>query len=130
MDTNWSIEAGLDDPVIMGHWEDKASMVAYVDFASPGAIDQIVEAQVWPEVRQALLTMNAAGSPVGTTKCDAWVLDDDEKELDFGPVRFGFGAYFDVVNAACQTLSALRARVEEWAKQARDLQPETPAPIS
>ena len=124
MDVDWSVEAGWEDPVVMVPWQDLAAPgMSYLDLKrDPGAIDRIAEAQAWPEVKRALLVLNAAGSSVWTAKCDAWVLDEDEKELDFGPVAFGFGMYVDVLPHRKNIFASLdtqRALVEAWSRTLR-----------
>ena len=132
MDTNWSVEAGTDDPVIVVPWFEgltgSSQRLEFIDLKSnPVAVDQITEAQVWPELRKALAILNATDSAVWTAKCDAWVLDEEERELDFGPVAFGFGVYLDVLPSEISAFISLdwaRASVEQWTKLARAIPPE------
>ena len=120
METNISAEAGADDPVIEVPWTDPSNRLQYVEPRSGAAwVDEIVEARDWPEIRQALLAIHS-GTLVFTVKCDAWILSESEKQLDFGPVDHGFGAYFDIV---CRRMHAtqndLLTQVEAWAQALR-----------
>lgn len=120
METNISVEAGEDDPVILAPWIDPSGVLRYVEPRPGNAwIDEIPEAVDWPEIREALRSIHG-GSCVCSVKCDAWELTDEERQLDFGPVEFGFGAYFDlVVRKAPATLSGLHSHVEYWCKEVR-----------
>ena len=117
METNISIEAGAEDPVIVVPWTDPSGRLQYVEPRQGMAwIDQIVEAREWPEVREMLLAIHAV-TCLSSVKCDAWVLSEAELELDFGPVAYGFGAYFDVVDRdPVGTPAALRVRAEQWSR--------------
>ena len=134
MDVDWSIEAALDDPVVVVPWHDMSSgtdlneAICYVDLkAHPGAIDRIAEVQTWVELRQVLISLNAAESALCTVKCDAWALGEEERQLDFGPVAFGFGMYVDVLPMSKNIFSSLTAQrllVETWVSVLRRLQHE------
>ncbi len=123
METNIAVEAGKDDPVIVAPWADPSGTLQYVEAREGSAwIDEVAEAGAWPEMRAALLSIHAATSRVFTVKCDAWVLSDEEKELDFGPAPYGLGAYFDVVGRAGADRTApglLQEQVEKWAHAMR-----------
>ena len=124
MDVDWSVEAALDDPTVVVPWSSEPSL-GYVDLnLNPEAIHEIAEAQAWPEVHYALMTLNAAGSEVWTAKCDAWALDEAARELDFGPVAFGFGMYVDVLPHRPDIFASLsdqRRLVEAWVTTLRNL---------
>jgi hypothetical protein len=127
MDAEWSVAASEDDPVLVVPWSDPATPLAFIDVRNnPALVDQISEARAWPEIRSALLRLNAKGSPMWTAKCDAWALSDDEKQLDFGPVSTGFGAYLDTIPhdlRAFSSLSAQRSRAEQLTARAKTLSP-------
>ncbi len=98
MEVEWSAAAAADDPVIVVPWSDDAGACSYVDLRSdPDRVSQIPEVTHWPELRSALLLLNAKASGLRTSKCDAWQLSDEEKSLDFGPVAFGTGSYIDIL---------------------------------
>ena len=97
MEADWSVEIGSGLPVIDASWG------GFVDLrSSPEKIDEIEEARQHPALREALLVLNSAGSPVFTTKCDCWRLPESEIDPDeFAArremARAGFASYIDVV---------------------------------
>ena len=101
----WSAECSADDPVLVVPWTDAEGSAAFVDLrANPYDFDAIPEAEKHPALMQALRALNATRSAVFTAKCDAWRLEDDEREqlqinLDVEPADApcGFGCYVDVV---------------------------------
>jgi hypothetical protein len=136
MDVDWSVEAAVDDPVVVVPWHDLSAdstpngskAISYVDLkADAAAIDRIAEAKVWPELRQVLVSLNATESALCSVKCDAWALGEEERQLDFGPVAFGFGMYVDVLPISkniFSSLTAQRSLVETWVSVLRRLQHE------
>lgn len=128
MDTNWSVEAAEDDPVVVIPWSDDDGVVRFIDPRThPNLLDQLPEAITWPEIQSALKTINAETSAVWSAKCDAWVLSNGDKMLDFGTVLHGFGAYFDVIPHDLEHFSSLSrqtAMVQKLASEARKLPPE------
>jgi hypothetical protein len=128
MDTNWSVEAAEDDPVIVIPWSDAEGVVRFIDPRThPDLLHQLPEAIAWPEIRSALQVLNAETSSVWTAKCDAWMLSNGEKMLDFGTVLHGFGSYFDVIPHDLEHFSSLprqTAVVQKLASEARKLPPE------
>jgi len=97
METDWSVEIGPGLPVIDAAWD------GFVDLrSSPEKVGEIVEARQHPALREALLLLNGAGSPLFTTKCDCWALagaeiDPDEFAASRETARVGFASYIDVV---------------------------------
>ncbi len=97
---DWSAECAADDPLIVVPWNNShdpsGSPAAFIDLrADPNAIDSIPEAEAHPPLMQALRSLNAARSPVYTSKCDAWQMSNDELaqlRLDLGiGIRFDSG---------------------------------------
>lgn len=124
MDADWSVEIGPELPVIDGSWE------GFVDLRSwPGAIGNVEEAREYPALRDALLTLNGAGSAVFTTKCDAWTIPGGEIDPDeFGAAgetaRVGFASYIDVLEhdvARFQSFEFHEQRAREIAKALRSV---------
>jgi len=123
MDAEWSVAAAADDPVLIVPWSsstdeagaerfEEARVQHFIDLrADPARIDDIPEAAHWPELRTALLQLNAANSPVFTAKCDAWELSEEERQLDFGPVANGIGAYIDILPLQIETYRSLSAQI-------------------
>jgi len=97
MEADWSVEIGPDLPVIDAAWD------GFVDLrSSPEKTDEIEEARQHPALREALLELNSARSPLFTTKCDCWMLpeediDPDEFASAGATARTGFASYIDVV---------------------------------
>lgn len=97
MEADWSVEIGPGLPCIDGSWE------GFVDLRStPIAVDSVHAAAEHLGLRAALLALNAATSPVFTTKCDTWAL----AEADIDPYEFGasadqahsgFASYIDIL---------------------------------
>lgn len=127
MDTEWWVEAGEQHPVLVVPWLDKTSASVYVDLRTDAAgIEQVPEAAAWPELRSALLLINARGTGLWTAKCDAWELGDDEKELDFGPVACGIGCYIDIGCATPAEFASLDKQlslIQLWSALAAHLEP-------
>ncbi len=121
METNWAVEAGEDDPLIIVPWSDPSGRLGYVDLENGATVEAIPETLEWPELLTILRVLNQNTSQVWTTKCDAWVLAAEELELDFGPVAYGFGAYCDVLpksRARFSSASSLQWLVQSWAERA------------
>ena len=126
MQTEWTVECGAEDAVLVVPWNsspDLAGISAFIDLrANPAAIDAIPEAEAHPPLMQALRALNAARSPVFTAKCDAWQMskdeiaqlrldlgigtafDDSEEGVDGNSVEsetdalaFGFASYIDCI---------------------------------
>lgn len=97
MEADWSVEIGPEFPVIDGIWE------GFVDLrSSPRAVGELEEARKYPVLSDALRTLNGAGSPVLTTKCDVWAIPGEEIDPDeFSAIddtaRAGFACYIDVL---------------------------------
>lgn len=97
MEADWSVEIGPDLPCIDGSWE------GFVDLrAAPKAVETIHEATEHFALRAALLELNAANSPVFTTRCDTWALaEEDIDRYEFGATReqtgAGFASYIDIL---------------------------------
>jgi len=96
MEADWSVEIGQGLPLIDSTWE------GFVDLrVHPRAIDSLPEAVQHPALRQALLALNEKNSPVFTTKCDAWALDEkidpDEFDATSEDSQTGFASYIDIL---------------------------------
>jgi hypothetical protein len=101
---SWSAECGTEDPMLVVPWADDSGP-HFIDLREdPYQLDQISEAEANPPLMQALRALNAGRSPVFTAKCDAWIMDDDEREtlqleLDVAALEapHGFTSYIDVI---------------------------------
>lgn len=97
MQAEFSVELGTDDPTLAIPWRDPEGRWEYVDLrAFPQRIDDIEEAQGFPEMREFLVTTNAPASNLQSAKCDAWFSREiTEEESIFGaPCKFA--SYVDV----------------------------------
>jgi len=101
--TDWSIECGSDDPVLVVPWQAEGGAYPFVDLRlDPDA--EVPEAETHPPLMQALRSLNAARSPVFTAKCDTWAMTEEEihplrLELDFTEEdsAAGFASYIDLL---------------------------------
>ena len=103
MEADWEFEMGPDAvgnvaPVIEARW------AGFVDLRrNPERARQLPEAGLLPGFAEALIKLNAAASPVWTSKCDVWPKletgDFDPDELDAPPdsSAHAMGCYIDVL---------------------------------
>lgn len=99
MNVDWDALIGPDEPVIVAPWEHFTDLREH-----PEAAHTLPETAEYPELAEALLALNAHGSPVFTSKCDIWPLAADEidpDEFDARPdeAQHGLAAYLDVIPA-------------------------------
>jgi hypothetical protein len=67
MEADWEVEIGDGAPVIEADWP------GFIDLRSlPERIGEIEEAADFPPLAALLLALNAAASPLWTSKCDLW----------------------------------------------------------
>ena len=72
MEADWAAEIGPGLPSIDVPWE------GYVDLRENlSVIDAIPEAALCPALSSVLCVLNSKDSPVFTSKCDRWILDDE-----------------------------------------------------
>ena len=104
--SEWSVECGQDDPVLVVPWSDPDNPTRhFIDLReNPYDLDWIEEAAQHPPLLHALRALNAPRSPVFTAKCDVWRLTDE----DLAPLRleldlieedapFGIASYIDLL---------------------------------
>jgi hypothetical protein len=117
MEADWSVEIGADLPVIAVPWE------GFIDLRrAPSLANSLEETATAPALAQALGTLNAATSPVFTSKCDLWLLTpDDIDPLEFGASREqaqqGIACYIDVVARDAGVFASFAAH-EAWVRAA------------
>ncbi|HTW47521.1 MAG TPA: hypothetical protein VMD92_06215 [Acidobacteriaceae bacterium] len=115
MEADWSVEVGPQLDEIDADWP------GLVDLrATPGAVEGIAEAARYQPLRDALVALNAAESPLHTAKCDVWGLAENEIDAgEFnaaaGAAQAGMACYIDVL-AREPGLYASFARHEAWAR--------------
>jgi hypothetical protein len=103
MEADWEFEVGPDAagqtaPVIDAAW------VGFVDLRSePERAWDLPEAALLPGLAEALIKLNAAASPVWTSKCDVWPsleegeFDPDEMDALPGCSAHAMGCYIDLL---------------------------------
>ena len=84
METDWSVAAGAEDPMIETGWSDAVSGLAWADLRIDGEtqrsrIAALPEAARSPVMADALALLNAPRGLLMTTKCDRWRLSDEER---------------------------------------------------
>jgi hypothetical protein len=125
METDWSVAAGADDPVIETHWSDAASGLAWVDLRGDGEalgsrIAKLPEAAASPAMARALALLNAPRGLLMTTKCDRWQMDTEERveladALDAPVPPWGCASYIDVLMVHATPMADFLLH-EEWAR--------------
>ena len=114
MEADWEIEIGGDAPVIDARW------AGFVDLRlEPERAARLPEASELPELADALVRLNAADSPVWTSKCDVWKadrFDSDEMDAPAGKGVSALACYIDLLprnerewRLAAQALAACKA---------------------
>jgi hypothetical protein len=98
MEADWEFEVGGEAPVIDAHWP------GFVDLQrAPEQTHLLPESAEHPGLANALAKLNAADSPVWTSKCDVWPVVDstefDVDELDASPdlATHAMACYIDIL---------------------------------
>jgi hypothetical protein len=125
METDWSVAAGADDPVIEARWSDAASGLTWVDLRVDGETQRSRIAALPEAVRSqamslALALLNAPRGVLMTTKCDRWQMNEAERAeladaLDAPVLACGYGSYIDVLMAHAVPMTDFLLH-EEWAR--------------
>jgi hypothetical protein len=118
LEADWAAEVGAGLPGIEAEWS------GFVDLrAGPERIGEIAESLEEPALREALLMLNGAGSPVYTVKCDVWELERSEIdpwEFDCGSEGgAGWASWVDVVARSSEVFGSFDAH-EGWVRRATD----------
>ncbi|WP_260703469.1 hypothetical protein [Edaphobacter flagellatus] len=104
--SEWSVECGADDPVLVVPWSDPNDPSRhFIDLReNPYDLDWLEEASQHPALLHALRALNAPRSPVFTAKCDVWTLGNDDLaalrfELNLIPedAPTGIASYIDLI---------------------------------
>ena len=117
MEADWSAEIGAGLPEIVLPW------AGLIDLGGLGAAEirsQVPEAADTPGLALALAQLNAAASPVRTSKCDVWTLGADEIDVyEFDTTveeaQHGRAAYMDIVPQDLAVFASFTL-TEEWAR--------------
>ena len=97
MQADFAVELGPNAPALEIPWHSNDPQVRYYDLKShPELVQQLPEAQAYPELASFLSRINAAGFSLTTAKCDAWSTSEvaPEEEI-FGDRKFV--SYIDLV---------------------------------
>jgi hypothetical protein len=71
MEADWEIEIGGDAPLIDAAWSGLIDLRVW-----PDRVNEVSECAEFPALGQALLILNGAHSPVWSSKCDFWVVEN------------------------------------------------------
>jgi hypothetical protein len=125
VETDWSVAAGADDPVIETQWSDAVSGLRWLDLRvdvqmQRDRIAALPEAARSPVMARALTKLNAPQGWLMTTKCDRWQLSEAERAeladaLDAPVPEHGCGSYIDVLMAHAAPMADFLLH-EEWAR--------------
>ncbi|HEX3092062.1 MAG TPA: hypothetical protein VHW72_05530 [Candidatus Angelobacter sp.] len=97
MHADFSVELGRDDAALELPWSSADPAVRYYDLKNnPELLQQIPEAMAYPELGAFLARINAAGFPLATAKCDAWLSREVTPEEEIYGDR-KFVSYIDLV---------------------------------
>lgn len=95
MEADWEFEIGGDAPVIAAHWS------GFVDLrANPERVAKLSECRELPGLADALVRLNAANSPVWTSKTDVFIpeqVDPDEMDASGDEVAYAIACYIDML---------------------------------
>jgi hypothetical protein len=98
MEADWEFEVGGDAPVIDACW------TGLIDLRNtPECAWQLPETAEFPVLAETLAKLNAASSPVWTSKCDLWrhleegEFDPDEMDAPHGHTDHAMGCYIDLL---------------------------------
>jgi hypothetical protein len=98
MEADWEWEVGEGAPVIVADWP------GLIDLRrAPERAHELLEAAALPALADALQALNAAASPVWTSKCDFWPslgpgnFDPDELDAPPGHALHALGCYIDLL---------------------------------
>jgi len=97
MQADFAVELGPDAPALEIPWRSNDPQVRYYDLKShPELVQQLPEAQAYPELASFLSRVNAGGFSLTTAKCDAWSTSEvTPEEESFGDCKFV--SYIDLV---------------------------------
>jgi hypothetical protein len=95
MEADWEFEIGGNAPVIEAYWN------GFIDLrAHPERIAELSECQELPGLADALVRLNAANSPVWTSKTDVFTpeqIDKDEMDASAIEADHAIACYIDIL---------------------------------
>jgi hypothetical protein len=113
LEADWEFEVAPDAPVIDAAWAGCVDLRACPELAA-----RLPEATTLPALVDALKWLNAAGSPVWTSKCDVWepdAFDPDELDATQNAAGRALACYIDLVSSedAWSTLDG----IADWCRK-------------
>lgn len=117
MDADFSVELGLEDPVLDFPWTDASGKLAYFDLKRhPELLTQVKEVEEQPDLAEFLRCINSARSVVESAKCDAWATTELTPEEEIFAASHRFASYVDLV-FSCPDHRQSFPRHESFAKR-------------
>lgn len=93
----WSVELGVDDPLLEIPWSSEDGQTRFFDLRrQPELLLEIPEACFYPELAEFLSWANSSDSPIETAKCDAWTSRQINTEEEVFGEACKFGSYIDL----------------------------------
>lgn len=122
--SDWTVECGADDPVVVLPWHSEDGSLRYFDLRrTPEAIEKISEAQQFPPLASALRQWNHPGATIFTAKCDVWSYPSDLFDADDLPgYAFAQGSYIDLIPSnpeIFRSFAACESQLRLWTASAR-----------
>jgi hypothetical protein len=109
MEADWEFEIGGDAPVIEPRWQ------GFVDLrADPTRASDLAEALQLPALADALVRLNATGSPVWTCKTDVFMpdqIDPDELDAAGAEAAYAIACYVDLLTRGDRQWDPIKAEV-------------------
>jgi hypothetical protein len=128
MHVETSVALGRNDPTLEIPWASADGRIRYHDLRSnPALINQITEANHYPQLREFLLRINAAGFFLQTAKSDIWMTDQLSPEEDVFAADRKLVSYVDLIFSAAdyrtsfERHEALAAKLSQLLGKAPDL---------
>jgi hypothetical protein len=100
MEADWEFEIGADAPVIEAYWEGLVELRAHPERAA-----EFSECRELPRLADALVKLNAANSPVWTSKTDVFTperIDPDEMDAPADEAAYAIACYIDLIQRTDQ----------------------------
>ena len=98
MDADFSVEMGVDDPVLEVPWAAPDGSLRYFNLREqPTLLGEVEEARRFPELAEFLRRVNAPQGLFETLKCDAWAGTEIEPAEEVLHASHKHGSYCDIV---------------------------------
>ena len=98
LEADFSVEMGPGDPVLEVPWASPDGSLRYSNLREhPELIEEVEEAQRFPELKDFLSHLNAAGGAFETVKCDVWESTEIEPAEEVLGATHKCGSYCDII---------------------------------